>query len=97
MMACSSRRVHASAFSLSTAHGTLVQQNCAHEADPGLRISRLAPQLDHADHSALSRQILRCFSDRPTVLRQWLGWEGLMELWLRKKEVRLPPPVSEAS
>lgn len=64
------------------------------QADPELSVSRLAHHFDHADHSALSRQVFRCFGDRPTVLRQWLGWEGLLNRWLQAKRVRFPPPVS---
>jgi hypothetical protein len=57
------------------------------QADPELSLSSISHEHDHADHSALSQQILRCLGSRPSHLRALLGWEWMIEQWL-KRDVR---------
>jgi hypothetical protein len=54
------------------------------QADPGLSLSSISHEHDHADHSALSQQILRCLGSRPSHLRALLGWEWMIEQWLNR-------------
>jgi AraC-like DNA-binding protein len=38
----------------------------------------------YSDHSSLSRQSLRLFGVRPGAIRPTLGWEWLLDRWLRR-------------
>lgn len=64
----------------------------AHAVYAALRLQseRRAPLLSvavecgYSDHSSLSRQSLRLFGVRPGAVRQRLGWEWLLDRWLRR-------------
>ena len=47
----------------------------------------LAVECGYSDHSSLSRQSLRLFGVRPGVIRRMLGWEWLLDRWLRRASV----------
>src|SRR6266545_2478302 len=53
----------------------------AEESSPLLTI---AVECGYSDHSSLSRQSLRLFGVRPGVIRRTLGWEWLLDRWLRR-------------
>ena len=55
------------------------------QADPDTPFLKLAMSLGYHDHSALSRQINRNFGLNPGDIRGTLGWEWLLERWLRKQ------------
>jgi AraC-like DNA-binding protein len=61
------------------AHAALRLQ--AEESTPLLTI---AVECGYSDHSSLSRQSLRLFGVRPGVIRRTLGWEWLLDRWLRR-------------
>ena len=44
----------------------------------------LAVECGYSDHSSLSRQCLRLFGVRPGAIRGTLGWEWLLDRWLRR-------------
>jgi len=44
----------------------------------------LAVECGYSDHSSLSRQSLRLFGLRPGAIRRTLGWEWLVDRWLKK-------------
>jgi AraC-like DNA-binding protein len=44
----------------------------------------LAVECGYSDHSSLSRQSLRLFGVRPGAIRGTLGWEWLLDRWLRR-------------
>jgi AraC-like DNA-binding protein len=44
----------------------------------------LAVECGYSDHSSLSRQSLRLFGIRPGAIRRTLGWEWLVDRWLRR-------------
>ena len=46
----------------------------------------LAVECGYSDHSSLSRQSLRLFGLRPGAIRRTLGWEWLVDRWLRRTE-----------
>lgn len=52
---------------------------------PNIPLFDAALDLGYSDHSALSRQMLRIFGLRPSVVRTQLGWEGLMVRWLERE------------
>jgi AraC-like DNA-binding protein len=49
----------------------------------------LAVDLGYSDHSALSHQLMRMFGTPPSVIREMLGWEWLLESWLCRWSERL--------
>jgi AraC-like DNA-binding protein len=53
----------------------------AEESSPLLTV---AVECGYSDHSSLSRQSLRLFGVRPGALRRTLGWEWLLDRWLRR-------------
>ena len=53
------------------------------QAQPGVRLSRLALDLGFSDHSGFSRQLSRAFGVTPPGVRGTLGWEWLVERWVR--------------
>jgi AraC-like DNA-binding protein len=53
------------------------------QAEPDTCLLRHAHALGYADHSALSQLVHRSFGVRPVMIRGTLGWEWLMERWLR--------------
>jgi AraC-like DNA-binding protein len=53
------------------------------QMDPGKSILAHACALGYADHSALCHQIKRMFGTTPAAVRETLGWEWLMERWVR--------------
>ena len=53
----------------------------AEESSPLLTI---AVECGYSDHSSLSRQSLRLFGVRPGAIRHTLGWEWLLDRWLRR-------------
>jgi AraC-like DNA-binding protein len=64
----------------------------AHAIYAALRLQRdrrdplltVAVESGYSDHSSLSRQSLRLFGVRPGAIRDTLGWEWLLERWLRR-------------
>jgi AraC-like DNA-binding protein len=64
----------------------------AHAMYAALRLQRdghaslltIAVESGYSDHSSLSRQSLRLFGVRPGRIRETLGWEWLMDRWLRR-------------
>ena len=46
----------------------------------------LAVECGYSDHSSLSRQSLRLFGLRPGAIRRTLGWEWLVDRWLKKDD-----------
>ena len=61
------------------------------QAEPRTSLMRLAHALGYADHSALSQLVNRAFGVRPGVIRGTLGWEWLMERWMRLQRVAPSP------
>lgn len=57
------------------------------QADPTASVERVAFELGYADHSALSRQMRDCFGLRPSAARKILGWEWLLDEWLRQQSL----------
>jgi AraC-like DNA-binding protein len=58
------------------------------QAEPSAPLLALAVECGYSDHSSLSRQCLRLFGTRPGRIRGMLGWEWLMDQWLRRTERR---------
>jgi AraC-like DNA-binding protein len=54
------------------------------QAEDRAPLLALAVECGYSDHSSLSRQSLRLFGVRPGVIRRTLGWEWLMDRWLRR-------------
>jgi AraC-like DNA-binding protein len=54
------------------------------QAQAGAPLLTLAVECGYSDHSSLSRQCLRLFGVRPGALRGTLGWEWLLDRWLRR-------------
>lgn len=53
------------------------------QAEPRLPLARIALELGYGDHSALSQAVTRSFRVRSASLRGTLGWEWLLDRWLR--------------
>jgi AraC-like DNA-binding protein len=53
------------------------------QARPDRALLPLALSLGYADHSALSHLLGRAFGSRPSEIRERLGWEWLLDRWLR--------------
>jgi AraC-like DNA-binding protein len=53
------------------------------QIEPEKSILTHACELGYADHSALCHQIKRVFGTTPAAVRETLGWEWLMERWVR--------------
>ena len=54
------------------------------QADESLPLLTIAVECGYSDHSSLSRQSLRLFGVRPGAIRRTLGWEWLLDRWLRR-------------
>jgi AraC-like DNA-binding protein len=54
------------------------------QAEDGVPLLTLAVECGYSDHSSLSRQSLRLFGVRPGAIRGTLGWEWLLDRWLRR-------------
>ena len=54
------------------------------QAEERAPLLTLAVECGYSDHSSLSRQSLRLFGVRPGVIRRTLGWEWLLDRWLRR-------------
>lgn len=61
------------------------------QLEPGKSILAHACALGYADHSALCHQMKRTFGTTPAAVRETLGWEWLLERWVRA-EVLTPVP-----
>jgi AraC-like DNA-binding protein len=57
------------------------------QAEEGAPLLALAVECGYSDHSSLSRQSLRLFGLRPGAIRGTLGWEWLLDRWLRRASV----------
>ena len=55
------------------------------QMEPGKSILSHACALGYADHSALCHQMKRVFGTTPAAVRETLGWEWLLERWVRKE------------
>lgn len=53
------------------------------QLDPQKSILAHACALGYSDHSALCHQMKRTFRTTPAVVRETLGWEWLLERWVR--------------
>ena len=60
------------------------------QAYSGASLLALAVECGYSDHSSLSRQCLRLFGVRPGAIRGTLGWEWLLDRWLRRATVVSP-------
>jgi len=58
------------------------------QAEEGTPLLTLAVECGYSDHSSLSRQSLRLFGLRPGAIRRTLGWEWLLDRWLRRSDGR---------
>jgi AraC-like DNA-binding protein len=56
------------------------------QAEPTAPLLALAVECGYSDHSSLSRQCLRLFGVRPGRIRGLLGWEWLVDRWLKRTE-----------
>ena len=54
------------------------------QAEESLPLLTIAVECGYSDHSSLSRQSLRLFGVRPGAIRRTLGWEWLLDRWLRR-------------
>jgi AraC-like DNA-binding protein len=54
------------------------------QADQKVPLLSVAVECGYSDHSSLSRQSLRLFGVRPGAIRPTLGWEWLLDRWLRR-------------
>ena len=63
------------------------------QAEEKAPLLALAVDCGYSDHSSLSRQSLRLFGVRPGAIRRTLGWEWLVDRWLR---VRAPGVTRES-
>ena len=54
------------------------------QAEESTPLLTIAVECGYSDHSSLSRQSLRLFGVRPGVIRRTLGWEWLLDRWLRR-------------
>ncbi len=54
------------------------------QAEDAAPLLALAVDCGYSDHSSLSRQCLRLFGIRPGAIRRTLGWEWLLDRWLRR-------------
>jgi AraC-like DNA-binding protein len=63
------------------------------QLEPEKSILSHACAMGYADHSALCHQIKRIFGTTPAAVRETLGWEWLLERWVRAEvlEKRRPP------
>lgn len=62
------------------------------QSEPSRSLLHVALSLDYVDHSALSRQIFRCFGERPSAIRDTLGWEWLVERWAVRNKLAFGQP-----
>lgn len=62
------------------------------QMEPDKSILSHACNLGYADHSALCHQMKRVFGTTPAAVRETLGWEWLLERWVRK-EILLGRPA----
>ena len=56
------------------------------QADQRVPLLTVAVECGYSDHSSLSRQCLRLFGVRPGAIRPTLGWEWLLDRWLRRAD-----------
>jgi AraC-like DNA-binding protein len=68
---------------LAAAHAVRAALRLQSEGAPLLTV---AVECGYSDHSSLSRQSLRLFGVRPGAIRRTLGWEWLMDRWLRRAD-----------
>jgi AraC-like DNA-binding protein len=54
------------------------------QAEDSTPLLTIAVECGYSDHSSLSRQSLRLFGVRPGIIRRTLGWEWLLDRWLRR-------------
>jgi AraC-like DNA-binding protein len=67
------------------------------QGEPRTCLMRLAHTLGYSDHSALSQLVNRAFGVRPGMVRGTLGWEWLMERWMRLQRIAPSPRPGEAA
>lgn len=76
---------------LATASALRAALRLQREEEPLLEV---ALRSGYSDHSALSRQMYRLFGARPGEVRETVGWEWLMERWLRREGFPARPDAS---
>ena len=60
------------------------------QLEPEKSILSHACGLGYSDHSALCHQMKRTFGTTPAAVRETLGWEWLLERWVRAEVLRTP-------
>jgi AraC-like DNA-binding protein len=63
------------------------------QVEPEKSILTHACTLGYADHSALCHQMKRLFGTTPAAVRDTMGWEWLLERWVRTNVLRERPMV----
>lgn len=61
------------------------------QLEPEKSILSHACTLGYADHSALCHQMKRLFGTSPAAVRETMGWEWLLERWVRSEILAVPP------
>jgi len=51
-------------------------------------LGRIAAQYGYPDAFTLSNQMKRLTDYRPSDVRRWLGWEWLVEAWIKREAQR---------
>jgi AraC-like DNA-binding protein len=60
------------------------------QAEPHARVLQVAAEYGYSDHSGLSRQLARTFGVGVSAVRGTVGWEWLLDRWLRIRARRRP-------
>lgn len=63
------------------------------QMEPEKSILEHACAMGYADHSALCHQMKRTFGATPACVRETLGWEWLLERWVREEVLQTPDAV----
>lgn len=58
------------------------------QAEPRVRVLDVAAEYGYSDHSGLSSQLARTFGVGVSAVRGTVGWEWLMDRWLRSRACR---------
>jgi AraC-like DNA-binding protein len=66
-------------------HFGRVLRACLHLQNMKSSLFDVASDLSYADGFALSNQMSRLVGVRPSVAREYLGWEWILEAWLRRE------------
>lgn len=61
------------------------------QAEPHVHVLNVAVEYGYSDHSGLSRQLARTFAVGVSAVRGTVGWEWLLDRWLRNRVRRRVP------